>query len=324
MAENINDKLSKIKKQTSETSKVEATKPATTEPENPKKQYSLYAIIILLIIISAVGWGLYFNMKSDYQNTLAQLSETSDEKAEVTHELKELMVEYEDLKTDNEEVNKKLSQEQEKITQLLEELKKVKANNRWQIKKYKKELFTLREIMKSYIFQIDSLNTLNNNLIATNKNVTKENKKIKNKNKKLEELTSNLSTTVEKASVLRAIGIQGQALKKRGRKTKRASKTQKIQICFTLAENAVAKSGNRSIYVKIFSPDNQLLSNQEQSFEHKGEQIPYTEKREIEYNNKDIEACIFWSNQQKLSKGDYRIELFSEGYLIGQSTIHLK
>ncbi len=278
----------------------------------------------LLIIVSAVGWYLYFDLKADNKKTIIELTSVNNEKEEVTNELKSLIVQYEDLKSDNEEVNAKLNAEQERIEALLGELKKVKANNRWQINKYKKELSTLREIMKSYIYQIDSLNTLNVNLRKENKNVTAENKRISSKNKKLEELTNDLSSTVEKASILRAVNINPVALKRKGRETSRVKKTEKVKVCFTLVENKVAESGMRFIYLKITNPEGKVLSGEQNVLTVGEETIQYSDKREIQYDNKDLEVCIYWIKSEKLIKGDYQVEIISDGYVIGTSSFHLK
>ncbi len=284
----------------------------------------LFGIIGLLVVISAVGWYLYFDLKSVNKHTVTQIVTVSNEKEEVTNELKELIVQYEDMKSDNEEVNAQLAQEQARIEGLLEELKKVKANNRWQIHKYKKELSTLREIMKSYIYQIDSLNTMNINLRKENSTVTAENRRISNQNQKLEELTSNLSTTVEKAQILRAVNIVPVALKKKSRTTKRVSKVEKIRVCFSLAENAVAKSGLRTIYISITNPQGKVLSGQQNILNIDDKVIPYSDSREIEYNNKDLDVCIFWAKSETLTKGEYKVDIISDGYVIGQSAFYLK
>ncbi len=296
-----------------------------TNPNSDKRNLNiLYAIIVLLVVVSGAGWYLYFDLKAENQKTILQLTSVNNEKEEVTSELKSLIVQYEDLKTDNEEVNAKLNAEQERIESLLEELKKVKANNRWQIKKYKKELSTLREIMKSYIYQIDSLNTLNVNLRKENKNVTAENKRISSKNKKLEELTNDLSSTVEKASVLRATNINSVALKRKGRKTNKVKKTEKIKVCFTLAENSVAQNGMRFIYLKITNPDGKVLSGDKNTLEIGEESIQYSDKREIQYENKDLDVCIYWIKSENLKKGEYQVEIISDGYVIGTSSFYLK
>lgn len=318
----INDKLSQLQSESNATQTVVDPIKPIKKPEC--KNYGLLALIGLLLVVSAVGWYLYLDLRGVNAKTVTQLVTVSNEKEEVTNELKELIVQYEDMKSDNEEVNAQLAEEQQKIEGLIEELKKVKDSNRWQINKYKKELFTLREIMKSYIYQIDSLNTMNINLRQENSVVTAENKRIATKNEKLEQLTENLSTTVEKASILRAVNILPEALKKKGKETNRTSKVEKIKVCFTLVENAVAENGNQWVYLRIINPQGQVLSGS-QNVEVFGEtEIPFSDKREIEYDNKDIDVCIFWAKSEDLTEGEYKVEIVSKGNVIGTSAFYLK
>ena len=285
---------------------------------------ALFAIIAMLIIVSSVGWYMYFDIKGEKTQVISELNNVTDEKQEVTNELKELIVQYEDMKSDNDTVNKKLEEEQARIEGLLEELKKVKRNNSWQIHKYTKELSTLRVIMKSYIYQIDSLNTMNINLRQENSNVTAQNRKISSKNQELEELTTNLSSTVEKASVLRAVNIVPMATKKKGKETNRIKKVEKIKVCFTLAENAVAKAGRQFVYIQITNPEGQVLSGSQNMVTFGEKDIQFSDRREIEYANKDLDICIYWAKSEELTKGEYKVNIISNGYIIGTSAFYLK
>ncbi len=323
----LNEKLAEKQKETSKSINKPISKaPITNVP--PKKDNcnnnALLGLIGLLVILSSVGWYLYFDMKSSKTEISTQLVSVNDEKEEVTNELKELIVQYEDMKSDNDTVNKKLAEEQARIQGLLEELQKVKKNNRWQIHKYKKELATLRVIMKSYIYQIDSLNTMNINLRQENSTVTAQNRQISSKNQELKELTNNLSTTVEKASVLRAINIVPMAIKKKGKETNRIKKVEKIKTCFTLAENAVAKAGPQFIYLQIINPEGQVLSGSQNTVTFGKKDIPFSDRREIEYDNKDIDICIYWEKSENLTKGEYKVNIISNGYIIGNSAFYLK
>jgi len=288
------------------------------------KTNALLGLIALLVIISGIGWYLYFDIKSQKEQTLVQLNSVSDEKEEVSNQLNELLVQYDDMKTNNDSLNAKLSGEKERIKKILEELKKVKANNRWQIHKYKKELFTLRKIMKSYIYQIDSLNTLNINLRKENRTITKQSRAIKSKNKQLEQMTETLSSTVEKASVLRAININTEALKAKGKPTRRRKKTDKIKVCFTIAENAVAPKGAQFIYLQITDPSGKILDGANNIVKFGEKEMQYSDKREVDYNNQDLDICIYWKRNCDLSKGDYKVTLISKGNIIGTDIFYLK
>ena len=315
----LNDKLAENKGKP-----VTPAKPHSVEPTQECKNNGLLALIGLLVIVSAVGWYMYFDMKGEKTEVITQLVGVTDEKEQVTNDLKELIVQYEDMKSDNDTVNQKLAEEQARIEGLLEELNKVKKSNRWQIHKYKKELSTLRDIMKSYIYQIDSLNTMNISLRTENSSVTAENKRIANENQQLETLTENLSSTVEKAAVLRAINILPQGLKRKGKETNKISKLEKIKVCFTLAENAVAESGPQYVYLQIVNPTGKVLSGAQNAVTFGEKTIQYSDKREIEYANKDLDICVFWAKTEELNKGEYKVNVISNGYVIGSSAFYLK
>jgi len=317
----LNDKLAERGTKASVPVKPEEPETSILKPCNNN---GLFAVIALLFIVSAAGWYMYFDVKGEKNQVITQLDGVSNEKEQVTNELKELIVQYEDMKSDNEEVNTKLEEEQARIEGLLTELEKVKKNNRWQIHKYKKELSTLRVIMKSYIYQIDSLNTMNINLRHENTSVTAENRRIANKNQKLETLTENLSSTVERASVLRAINLSAMGIKKKGKETNRMSKVEKVKACFTLAENAVATKGPQFIYLQIVNPAGEILSGAQNSVEFGEQVVQFSDKREIDYDNKDLEVCIFWAKTEVLSKGEYKVNIISNGYVIGTTAFYLK
>jgi len=322
----LNEKLAEqtSKTQTNLNKKDKLNTPTSSNDKDSCNTNGLFALIGILIVVSAIGWYLYFDIKSEKTEVLTQLVGVTDEKEQVTNELKELIVQYEDMKSDNDTVNKKLEEEQARIEGLLEELKKVKRNNSWQIHKYKKELSTLRVIMKSYIYQIDSLNTLNINLRTENSAISQENRRVSSKNKELENLTENLSTTVEKASILRAVNISSIAIRKKGKETNRTKKTEKIKVCFSLAENAVAKKGSQFIYIQITNPQGQVLSGINNSVTFGEQTIQFSDKREIDYDNKDLDVCIYWAKTEELIKGEYKVNIISNGYIIGNSAFYLK
>lgn len=320
----LNDKLAERGTKASVPAKPAIPVKSDTSILKPCNNNAMFAVIALLFIVSAVGWYMYFDVKGEKNQVITQLDGVTDEKEQVTNDLKELIVQYEDMKSDNEEVNAQLEEEQTRIEGLLSELDKVKKNNRWQIHKYKKELSTLRVIMKSYIYQIDSLNTMNISLRHENTSVTAENRRIANQNQKLETLTENLSSTVERAAVLRAIGVSAMGIKKKGKETNRLSKVEKVKVCFTLAENAVATTGAQFIYLQILNPAGAVLSGTQNVVEFGEQTVQFSDKREIDYDNKDLDVCVFWAKSENLTKGEYKVNIISNGYVIGTSAFYLK
>jgi len=270
-----------------------------------------------MIIICVLGW-LYLEQKKEAEKIQQELEM---EKEFLTNDLNDLYAQYDSLKTDNDSMNLKLETEQNKIKKLLA----IQASNLEKIRLYKKELKTLREIMKSYIVQIDSLNTKNLALTAENIEVKNILKQTEIANIELSKEKEELTSKVEKASVISAKNIQALPLNKRGKEKNKIEKVKKVKVCFTLRENFITPSGLKDVYIRITRPDKLVLTNsKEDLFEFEDELIVYSAKRQVEYENNDIDMCIYWDNNGGLIPGTYSIGIFLDGYQIGTTTFDLK
>jgi uncharacterized coiled-coil protein SlyX len=280
------------------------------------------ALIILFAIVAGVGWVLYYTESQRSAETIVKLESTSDEKEKVTSELNDMLVQYDELMTSNDTLNDKLVEERAKIQGLLDEVKKVKSASYWQINKYKKELGTLRQIMKGYIYQIDSLNTLNVALQEENLTVKNNYTEVKDKNKELEDKNSDLLETVDVAKTLRAMKVNTTPINEKGKLKLKAKKVEKIKVCFTLAQNKVVEAGQKSIYIRITDPSNKILGSEKILVGD--EEITCSAKRLIQYDNRDLEVCVFWTKDREIPVGIYKVEIYERGKLIGNSSFELK
>jgi predicted nuclease with TOPRIM domain len=265
---------------------------------------------------------MYYTQKKESEAVQLQLNA---EKDTIANNLKTVMLEYKDLETDNAALNSKLQQEQERAEKLYKELKRVKQVSFAEIKEYQKELGTLRSILRHMVVEIDSLNTLNKQLIAENIKVKQEVTMGKRTIQSLEQRTEELSTTVAKGSVIRIRDVSVVPLNKRGNDVTRASRVNKIKVCFTLAENSIAKGGVRDAFIRITGPDGYLLAKSTSDlFDFEGEKIVFSAKREVDYQNQDIELCIFYDNNGELGKGKYQVTVYLDGFMVGSSEFVLK
>ncbi len=296
-------------------------------PIPPRKKFDLlYFIVILLLLISNVFFAYkFYNVRKEKVFVEVELKDTGAEKANLEKEYSDMLAQYNSLKTDNSQISGELEQEKTKIKEMLDEIKGLKNANSYQIGQYKKELGTLREIMRSYIIQIDSLNTRNKLLSEENKQVKTDFQKVKTEKETLQVKTDDLSQKVDVAMTLRAISISPTPVNEKAKEVTKAKKVKKIKVCFTLTENAIAKPGNRIVYLRIARPDKEILPNPDGAmFDFEGNQILFSAKREIDYENKDVEMCIYWANTGSLTEGVYTVDLFSEGKQIGTATFALK
>jgi hypothetical protein len=288
------------------------------KPCNNKIYLIIIALLAILVLVFAY---LYFTQKNTTQIKIVEIAKTLSEKDSIRGELNNLLVQYDTLKFENESMKEEFELEQVKIKKLLEDLK----SNKTEVKNYKKELSTLREIMKSYIQQIDSLNTRNQILIKENKEVSTLLENEKQAKIALESEKQSLSSKVELASVLRADNMVVNPMKSRNRSTTKASKVEKIEICFSLVENPIIPSGTKEIYLRIARPDEMILANSTNDlFDFQGKDIVYSSKREVDYINKKLNSCIYFENKQELGPGMYSADLFAGGHLIGTTSFKLE
>lgn len=277
-------------------------------------------IVVLVIIIGIMGYKLYLDSKELKETNEANIL-LKEEKIELESKLNGLIIEYDSLMTENDSINALLVSEQEKIRRLL----KYRASDATKIKMYKSELETLRKVMRSYIVQIDSLNMRNLELTAENIRVRTRLREVETDKDALSKRAEELTSQVQMASVLSAKNIMVYPLNKKSKPKDKINKVEKIKVCFTIRENNVAQPGTKEIYMRIIRPDEVVLaSDMDNLFEYNGEQIIYTALRELEYENSDIDMCIFWDKTETLIPGVYTTLLYAEGYEIGYTTFALK
>ncbi len=290
------------------------------QQQSPRKKKPVLLIVVIVLLVGALGiLGIqYLNLKED-ANEDAKIAEQVQE--DLTNELNDMYVEYDSLKTENDSMNLKLEAEQAKIKRLLA----INASNAQKIRIYKKELGTLRDIMKSYIVQIDSLNQRNQALMEENRQVRTQLAEVETTRRTLEDEKEQLTDKVNKASVLQAKDIIASPLNKRSKERDRVRAVEKVRVCFTLRENAIIESGTKTIYMRITRPDEIVLAdNASNLFEYDGEMVVFTAKREVEYENQDVEMCIYWDRNEELIDGTYSVDLFHDGNVIGTTTFSLR
>ena len=280
-----------------------------------------FVVVLLLIVLAGLTY-VYYQQKQNAKETETQLLA---EKDSISQNLLNLMTDYKELETDNDSLNQKLVREQQNAKKLYDELQSTKRISYAKIKEYQKELGTLRSIMKDMLHDIDSLNAMNKELIAENIKVKEEAATAKQTVKELEQKTEELNTQVAKGSIVKARDVVAMGVSRKGNEMTRARRVEKIRACFTLNENTIAKAGIRLVYMRIVGPDDYVLAKAETDvFDFEGEKIVFSANREVDYQNKDIEMCIYYDSNGELLKGTYKVTLYMDGYMIGYSEFTLK
>lgn len=286
-----------------------------------RKTNILFAVIAGLSVIITVLAVLYFTESKKLTVTTEEKQLITEEKESLEGQLNGMILEYDSLKTENDSVNNLLSAEQKRIKKLLS----VQASDAQKIKLYKQELETLRKVMRSYIVQIDSLNTRNMELTQENVQVRTQLRDVEQTRDALAQEKETLTSQVTLASVLSAKNVTAGGINSSNKPKDKVSKVEKIKVCFTVRENAIAKPGTKQVYLRIVRPDNIVLTSGETDLvEIDGQQLVYTANRELEYENKDIDMCIFWDKTEELISGTYNVFIYAENYQIGTSSFDLK
>ena len=220
-----------------------------------KKKILIPLIVVILALLGGLAY-LFMTLEEQKQvnRDMQELAEL--DKQEMENEYERFALQYSEMKTqiNNDSIVEQLTQEQMKTQKLLEELKKVKADDAREITRLKKELATVREVLRSYIIQVDSLNRLNESLKQENSRV---NAVLQERNSQIAGLSNEKASLSEKVAIaaqLDATNISLSLLNKRDKPTKKLKDTKKMQVNFTITKNVTASNGNRTIYVRIQNP----------------------------------------------------------------------
>lgn len=281
----------------------------------------LRVTVIILSVVAVVLAGVFAYVWVDRQKMIDDLT---IDKQNLTNELIELQGEYSQLSSDNDSLNVQLDREREKVDQLLERIKQTDAANRSKIRQYEKELGTLRSIMKHYIFQIDSLNTLNIALRKDAELARAEAAKSAERYQELSKTTDEYAKLVEQGSEIKGRGINIVGINASNKETDRSSRIKKLRTCLSLIENSIAPKGPMRVYIRVKGPDGILMtSDQQRIFEMNGEQLVYSESREVDYQGAEVEVCIYFASEQ-FTKGVYTVEAYTSSGLLGTGDILLR
>ncbi len=292
-----------------------------TPTPNSSKKTTIIISAVAVVIIAIIGF-LYFQNRSEMQGYIDDMQE---EKDMLTYEYQNLANDYDSLQTNSDTLNIMLEHEREKIAQLIEEIQTIKATNSSQIREYKKELSSLRKVMKNFVVQIDSLNRKNQELTEENIQYRKKMNSMATSAKQLEQEKKHLEQKVDIASQLETFRLETSFINAKGRDTKKVSRINKIRLCFTIQKNITAPVGEKNIYLRILRPDGALLfHSRDDVFEYEGDEINFSGMRTVEYGGEELDVCIYYDvDEGELTEGTYTADIFADGKNIGTTTFSL-
>lgn len=291
------------------------------ERERKENKGPRTVMIILAVVAVALGGVLGYML---YQrNSLVKDLET--EKAELAQQMVALQQDFDSLNSDYESINHQLDTSREQVALLIEKLSKTEATNRAKIRQYEKELGTLRSIMKGYIVQIDSLNTLNKRLTADAAAARREAAESRAANEQLTQQVESLASQVSAGKILKARGISLLAHYSNDKVGDRHSRVRYLTANLSLVENTLADKGPVRIYVRVKDPEGILLNNTEStSFTAGGEVLQATASREVDYEGNEVDLTIYINDTGEFVKGVYTLEVYTEQSLLGRAECMLR
>lgn len=283
-------------------------------------------IITIAVLVVLVLGAAFFGLNQMQQNK--EMSELfAIEKEEMENEYSTFATQYDELQIqiNNDSLREKLESEKLKTQRLLEELRQVKTSNAAEIMRLKKELKTVRAVLRTYVIQIDSLNKLNEALKEENKEVKNRYSAATRQISSLSKEKESLNKKVTLASQLDATNITTNPLNKRGKTAKKAKDAKKLAISFTIVKNITAETGNKTLYVRIAKPDNEILTKSDSNtFAYENRNISYSIKKYIEYTGEEQTVTVYWDVEEFLPSGTYNVYIFADGNMIGQGSFGLK
>ena len=194
-----------------------------------------------------------------------------------------------------------------------------------EITRLKKELKTVRAVMRSYIAQIDSLNRINLALTTENEQVKQKYNEATRQISNLVVEKKNLNEKVTLAAQLDVTNIHVTPKNKRGKITKKTKNITKLTIDFTIVKNITADTGERTLYIRITKPDNEVLTkNTANTFPYEDQQIGYSIKKYIEYTGEEQQITVYWEVEEFLQAGTYQVYIFADGNMIGSQSFALE
>ena len=288
------------------------------QPQDGSPKKVMYALTAVAVILAAALAYIWISKAS-------LVNELNLEKEDLTAQMIALQNDYATLSSDYDSINMQLDSSREEVSQLIDRIKRTDATNRAKIRQYEKELGPLRSIMKSYIYQIDSLNTLNQKLTADAAAARREAAESRRQSEELSKTVENLSDQVAVGAVVKGRGIRLDAYNASNRITDRSSRVVRLMATLSLVENELADKGPVRVYIQVKDPDGALLTNaSSKEFMMEGQPLMASASREVDYQGSEVELSIYLNDIEDYVKGIYTVEAFTEKGSLGTAELMLR
>ncbi|MCK9219256.1 MAG: hypothetical protein PHF97_03830 [Bacteroidales bacterium] len=297
------------------------------ENKSASRKYIIYFAILGIIVLVLIFW--LFIQRSQLMKLVR---ERESEKTELQHNLDSLMTEHNKIKVSYGALSDSLKSKDSIIQNNALEIRKL-LDTEYEYNIIRKKMERLQKVAQGYVRQMDSLYTVNRELSAENDRIRIEVKTEKNRNQTLIKDKEELKEKMDQATFIKAYDVTAKAykLKSGGAKeqvTDKASRADRIRVCFTLGENPLVAPGKKTIYVRIQRPDNVVvIKSKYDTFVFNGQPLPFSLREDINYNGKAMNVCVDWTKKdvdKPAMKGRYILSVFADDKAIGEGSFDLK
>lgn len=290
-----------------------------------KSTHTLLLVFVFAVIGMMVACNGDKKKLEDKEKELAELRQLAElDKKEMENQYAEFASQYGELKRNvkDDSLINRLNQEQARAENLLKELKRTKADNSAEILRLKNELATVRAVLRDYIRQVDSLQQVNQALVGERDMARADAERVRQENSNIQAENSHLNERVAIAAQLNATGISVTPLKKNGKNAKKSKDIARFAVSFTITRNVTATAGNRTVYVRLLKPGQQVV-NQSGTFHYENRNIGYSAAKTIEYSGQEVRTSVYVPVSEFLSGGTYSAYVFADGQMIGSGNVTL-
>ena len=309
-----------------ETSHTDIEQSSEIDSKKNATRLIILGILVALIAIAAAVLGYHYFYTKPLLEENEELKELAElEKQEMESQYRDFDVQYEMLQSQlsNDSLIAQIENERRHTQQLLEELERTKATDAAEIKRLKAEIASLREVLTSYIVQVDSLNRLNQSLSEENTQIKAQVAEQSTQISTLSTERNQLKDKVNIAAQLDATGFWVTPKNKKSKDTQKVKDVKKLAFGFTIVKNVTAQNGQRIIYARILKPDNSVMG-QKGTFAYENTQLEYTEKKYIDYTGEEEKVTMYSDVTEFLEAGTYKLFVFCDKQMIGQTSFTLK
>lgn len=290
--------------------------------ENQKNNSSLKAVIAVLAILLVGSLVYIFKMSSEVDEVHTEIVKVGSEKESVMKDLQNLKATYDAAIAENTSMSEELLQERDKVVNLMEELKKSNGD----VSKYKNQVAAMQSHMKELMAENEGLKKQNVTLTNQRDSTVVVLGQAQKFNEVLVGQNDELSKTVEKGSKLSILNLQTAAykLKSSGKEiaTDKASRADVLKISFTIAENSIAKSGDKNYYVQVIDSKNNVLG-EAKTVTFGEKQLSYSFISSVKYENKTVQVSQDLAGKD-FAKGLYAVNVFDQDQLVSTTSFTLK